>query len=45
MFFGTLEIAWMAPKDTLEWGAGCDKAFHKRLKPPTLVLAVQQVPD
>lgn len=43
MFFGTLEIAWLQPRDTLPWAAGCSKGHHRRQKPAALVSAVDQV--
>ena len=42
MFFGTLEIAWLQPRDTLQWSSGCAKGHHRRLKPASLVAAVEQ---
>lgn len=44
MFFGTLEIAWMAPGETLAWGEGLRRRlFHKAKTRRAFVAAVQMV--
>lgn len=43
MFFGTLEIGWLLPKDTLSWAAGCAAGHVKRAKPALLAAGTQQV--
>ncbi len=43
MFFGTLEIAWLQPKDTLSWAAGCATGHSGRTKPALLADGIEQV--
>lgn len=44
MFFGTLEVAWLAEKDMVSWSQGLkDKLWDKGRKREAFVLAVQQV--
>ena len=43
MFFGTLEIAWIAPPDTASWGEGVAAKFFRKAKArKPFVHAVQQ---
>ena len=44
MFFGTLEISWMAPGETLAWGEGLRRQlYHKAKTRRAFVAAVQMV--
>lgn len=44
MFFGTLEVAWLAEKDLCSWSQGLsNKLWNKGKKREAFVLAVQQV--
>ena len=44
MFFGTLEIAWVAPGDTASWGDGCRAKFFRKAKSRRqFVTSVQEV--
>ena len=44
MFFGTLEVAWLAEKDMCSWRQGLqDHLWDKGKKREAFVLAVQQV--
>lgn len=43
MFFGTLEIAWIASGDILSFAEGCKKGFLVKGKQKNFVRALEQV--
>eukprot|EP00884_Botryococcus_braunii_P021638 jgi/Botrbrau1/8158/Bobra.357_2s0006.1 len=46
MFFGTLEVAWVAPSDICSWRSGVEKSYHtKGHGRRTFQISVEQVYD
>eukprot|EP00798_Chlamydomonas_sp_ICE-L_P026932 gene26932-4554_t len=44
-FFGTLEIAWLAPADVMDFKAGVEKGLHLKAKQKSFLRALDQLAD